>query len=332
MSNSVVQNITERAQKANKHIILPEAGDPRILQAVEKILADKYAEITLLGNKDEITSLAQQCGANIAGASIVDHMTDTNREKYINRLYEARKTKGLTIEKAEKMLKQAVYYGGMMVGEDVADGMVSGSICPTADTVRSAIFGVGLAEGNKTVSSCSIMNTIIEEVGVEGSLIFADTGVVPEPTARQLADIGIAAADCCRLLLEVEPCVAMLSFSTKGSAHSPAVHKIVEAAEIIWERRPDINVDGEMQLDAAITPSVAEKKAKDSPVAGKANTLIFPDLSCANIAYKLVERLGRATALGPLLMGTAKPINDLSRGCNVEDIALIVAITAVQAL
>lgn len=332
MSNSVVKNIIERAQKAGKNIILPEATDPRTLQATERILANSYAKITLLGDKDAISALAKECGANIDGANIIDHMADENRARFVDCLYNKRKAKGLTVEKADQMLAKPVYYGGMMVGEGLVDGMVSGSICPTADTVRSALFGVGLTEGNKTVSSCSIMNTIIDEVGVDGSLIFADTGVLPEPNANQLADIGIAAAEACRSLLDVEPYVAMLSFSTKGSAHSPAVQKVIEATEMIKERRPDIKVDGEMQLDAAIIPSIAEKKAKDSPVAGRANTLVFPDLSCGNIGYKLVERLGRAVALGPLLMGTAKPVNDLSRGCSVEDIALITAITAVQAI
>jgi phosphate acetyltransferase len=224
-----------------------------------------------------------------------------------------------------------VYYGGMIVGAGRADGMVAGSICPTADTVRSALFGVGTAEGIKTVSACSIMCTIIEEFGVDGAVIFADTGVLPEPTVEQLADIGVAAAGACRSLLDTEPYVAMLSFSTKGSAHSPAVQKVIDATKLIWERRPDLNVDGELQVDAAVIPSIGQRKAPDSKVAGRANTLVFPDLSCGNIAYKLVERFGKADALGPLLMGTAKPINDLSRGCSVEDIVLITAITSVQA-
>ena len=332
MSNSVVNRLIERAQKADKHIILPESQDIRILQATEQAIKNNYAKITLLGNPDDIQSLAASCNADINGANIVDHTADEHRSEYIEKLYEERKKKGMTRQDADEMLAKAVYYAGMMVGDNRCDGMVAGSICPTSHTIRSALFGVGLTEGNKTVSSCSIINTIIPDVGVNGTLIFADTGVVPEPTSQQLADIGIAAADAARKLLETEPMVAMLSFSTKGSATSPGVEKIIAATKMINERRGDLKVDGEMQVDAAIIPSVAHAKTKDSPVAGKANTLIFPDLSCGNIAYKLVERLGKASALGPLLLGTAKPVNDLSRGCNTEDIALIIAITAVQAL
>jgi len=232
---------------------------------------------------------------------------------------------------AEKLLQRSVYYGGMMVGNGQADAMVCGSICPTKDTIRSALFGVGVSEGNHTVSGYSILNTIVPEVGVDGSLIFADTGVVPEPSVEQLADIAIGAADACTTLLEVEPYVAMLSFSTKGSAYSPAVQKVIDATAIVRSRRPDLKVDGELQLDAAIMPDIGQRKAKGSEVAGRANTLIFPDLSCGNIAYKLLERLGKATALGPLINGLAKPINDLSRGCNEDDIVLITAITAIQA-
>jgi len=262
---------------------------------------------------------------------ILDPQRDAAREKYVERLYEKRKAKGMTRSDAEKLLGQCVYYGGMMVGDGRVDGMVAGSICPTRDTVRSALFGVGLAAGNKTVSSCSLMNTIIPEVGVSGSLIFADTGVVPEPTVERLADIAIAAAEACSSLLGVAPRVAMLSFSTKGSAGSPAVQRVVDATRLVQKLRPDILIDGEMQVDAAVVPMVAERKAKGSPVAGRANTLVFPDLSSGNIGYKLVERLGRATALGPLLSGLARPVNDLSRGCSVTDIVLIAAITSVQA-
>lgn len=330
MGTSVVDRITRRAIELNKSVVLPEAGDPRVLRAARQITDLKYARVTLLGNPGEIAALAAKEGVDLAGVEIVDHMADAARPQYIAALYEKRKAKGMTLEDAGKVMSGVVYYGGAMVAAGRVDGMVVGSICPTADTVRSALFSVGTAKGIKTVSSCSIMNTIIPDVGVNGSLIFADTGVLPEPTVEQLADIAVAAAEACRSLLDVEPAVAMLSFSTKGSAHSPAVQKVIDATKLAQSRRPDLKIDGELQLDAAIIPSIAERKAKGSLVAGKANTLVFPDLSCGNIAYKLVERLGNATALGPLLMGLAKPINDLSRGCSVEDIVLITAITAVQ--
>ncbi|MFP4104942.1 MAG: phosphate acetyltransferase [Phycisphaerae bacterium] len=333
MSNAVIEKITEKAVQADMSVVLPETQDPRVLTAAAEIVEKKYARVILLGEEDQIRADAKEEGVDLPDAiRFVDPLTDDHRDKYINALHERRRKKGMSRDDADKLLKRPVYYGGMMVGSSRVDGMVSGSICPTRDTVRSAIFGVGLSEGNKTVSSCSIMNTIVEDIGVDGSVVFADTGVVPEPTVEQLADIAIAAADACKALLQVEPAVAMLSFSTKGSAFSPAVEKVIEATKIAQKRRPDLNIDGELQLDAAVVPSVGERKAQNSPVAGKANTLVFPDLSCGNIAYKLVERFGKASALGPLLLGLAKPVNDLSRGCSVEDIVLISAITSVQAL
>jgi len=332
MSSSAIRRISKRASQLGKRIVLPEADDERVLRAAASAACQKFAKITLLGKEDDIKARAKELCVDLTSVEIIDHLTDEKRPEYIDRLYNSRKHKGTARQDADKLLKHPVYYAGMLVGDGRADGMVAGSICPTRDTVRSALFGVGLAPGNKTVSACSVMNTVIPEIGVDGAVIFADTGVVPEPTADQLADIAIAAAESCRTLLDTEPYVAMLSFSTKGSANSGAVQKVISATKLAQSRRPDLKIDGELQLDAAVIPDVAQRKAKDSPVAGRANTLIFPDLSSGNIGYKLVERLGRATALGPLLMGLAKPVNDLSRGCRVEDIVMVTAITAVQAM
>jgi phosphate acetyltransferase len=331
MDNPVVSRIAQRAKDAHKRIILPEAADPRVLSAARRVTESGYAQVILLGQPEDVLSRAKESGVRLDNVEIVDPLTDTERSRYVDSLYERRKHRGMNRPGADELLENPVYYAGMMVDDKRGDGMVAGSICPTRDTVRSALFGVGCAPNCKTVSSCSLMVTIVPEIGTEGALIFADTGVLPEPTPEQLADIAIAAAGACRALLQVEPHVAMLSFSTKGSASSPAVEKVIEATEIAQARRPDLAIDGELQLDAAIIPEIAIRKARGSRVAGRANTLVFPDLSSGNIGYKLAERLGRAVALGPLLLGLAKPVNDLSRGCSVEDIALISAITAVQA-
>ncbi len=331
MKSVVIEKITRRAIEADKKIVLPEAEDPRVIQAARQIVDRKYARVLLLGDPARVRRAGEELGVDLSDVEVISPLEDSLRPKYIDLLCERRKHKGLTLEEADRILTDPVYYGGMLVGDCRVDGMVCGSICPTRDTVRSALFGVGLAEGNETVSACSLMLTIIPEVGVDGALIFADTGVVREPTAARLADIAIAAAKACRALLDTEPYVAMLSFSTKGSADSTSVQRVIDATRLARGRRADLKIDGELQLDAAIIPQIADRKAKGSPVAGRANTLIFPDLSCGNIAYKLVERLGKATALGPLLQGLAKPVNDLSRGCSLEDIVLVAAVTAVEA-
>ncbi len=331
-AHPVIKKIADRARQAGKRIVLPESQDPRVLRAARQITDLGYAQIVLEGEEEHVAATADEAAVSLDGIDVVNQYTDENRDRYVHQLHERRKHKGMSLNDAEKLLSRPVYYAAMMVGDGFVDGMVSGSICPTRDTVRAALFGVGVAEGNKTVSSCSIMLTIVPEIGVEGAIIFGDTGVMPEPNSEQLADIALASADACRNLLDTEPYVAMLSFSSKGSAYSPAVQKVLDATRIAQERRPDLKLDGELQADAALIPEVAERKAKGSPVAGRANTLVVPDLSCGNIGYKLVERLGRATALGPLLTGLKHPVNDLSRGCSVEDIVLITAVTAVQAI
>ncbi len=332
MSDSVIDKIISRASNSNKRVVLPEADDQRVIKAVRTITERHYAELILLGAPEEILRLGKKLDVDLSGVEIIDHLKDPDRPKYIDRLYERRKAKGASRQDIDDLLKHKVYYGGMMVGAGKADGMVAGCTCPTGNTVLAAIYGVGMPPDNKLVSACSVINTIIPTVGVGGTLIFADTGVIPEPTAEQLAYIAIAAAEACRTLLKATPYVAMLSFSTKGSARSAAARKVVDATKLAQSMRPDLKIDGELQLDAAVIPEVAQRKAPDSPVAGRANTLIFPDLSSGNIGYKLVERLSKATALGPLLQGLVKPVNDLSRGCSVEDIILITAITAAQAL
>jgi len=326
-----LKKIIAKAQKDKKTVVLPEATDPRMLSAAEQATLLGIANVILLGKQDEITALAEKEGCDLEGVQFWNHLDSPEMESFVADYVNLRKHKGMTEEKALKVLQDPLYYGSMMVRNNLVDGMVAGAVNTTANVLRASIQIVGMQEGLKTVSSCFLMVLPDSDYGSEGALVYADCGVVPDPNVEQLVDIAAAAAHSCRVLIGVEPVIAMLAFSTMGSASHPIVDKVIEATKLAKEKYPDLCIDGELQADAALIQAIGEKKAPDSPVAGKANTLIFPDLNAGNIAYKLTERLAKAKAIGPLLQGVGKPVNDLSRGCSAEDILNTIAITVVEA-
>lgn len=328
---SFIEEVKNRAKSDLKTIILPEATDIRVLKATETVLREGYAKITLIGNEAEIVSKAKENNINIDGATIIDPMTSDKREQYANTLYELRKNKGITLEQAQELVKHPVYYGMVMLKLDGADGLVSGCAHSTAETLRPALQILKTKPGTKLVSAFFVMVVPNCELGENGTFIFGDCGLNENPDSEALSEIAISSSKSFEQLVGKEPKVAMLSYSTHGSAKSEQTQKVIDATNLVKTKMPELIVDGELQLDAAIIPEVAAFKAPDSPIKGKANILIFPDLEAGNIGYKLTQRLAKAEAYGPLCQGIAKPVNDLSRGCSADDIAGVVAITAVQA-
>ncbi len=326
-----IDTIKERAKTDIKTIVLPETEDVRVLRAAEMVIKEGFANIILVGNEETTKKLANENNINIEGITIVNPVTSDKYEEYSNKFFELRQKKGVSIEKARETMLNNVYFGMMMVKCGDADGLVSGAAHSTADTLRPALQILKTAEGTKLVSAFFLMVVPNCEYGEKGTFIFSDAGLNANPTSEELSEIAISSAKSFEQLVQKESKVAMLSYSTYGSAKSELVDKIVEATELVKQKAPLLQVDGELQLDAAIVKEIGEKKAPGSKVAGYANTLIFPDLNAGNIGYKLVQRLAKAEAYGPLCQGIAKPVNDLSRGCSSEDIVGVVAITAVQA-
>jgi phosphate acetyltransferase len=328
----LLDTIKQNARKHDKRIVLPEGYEERNIRAADAAIAEGIARIILIGDPDEIKSHGDKLGLkNLGKATIVNPKSHAKKEQYINLMVELRKSKGITYEEAAKLIEDPLYLGVMMIKSGDADGEVSGADHATGDVLRPALQYIKTASGISIVSGAFLMILQDKSFGDNGVLIFADSAVTPNPTDKELAEIAISTAHTARVIAGMEPRVAILSFSTKGSAKHELVDKVISATKIAQQMAPDVMIDGELQGDAALVESIGQKKAPGSKIAGKANVLIFPDLNCGNIAYKLVQRLAKAEAIGPILQGMAAPINDLSRGCSVDDIVSMIAIAANQA-
>ena len=328
---SFIEKIKQRAKTQIKTIVLPEATDIRILKAAETVKQERYAKTILIGDEEQVRKIAKQNTIDIEGIEIIDPLKSERTQEYAQKLFELRKAKGMTEEQAQKLVLDPVYFGMMMVKNEDADGLVSGACHSTSDTLRPALQILKTAPNTKLVSAFFVIVVPNCEYGSNGTFIFADSGLNEEPNSDALSEIAISSSKSFEQLVGEKAKVAMLSYSTYGSAHSASTEKVIEATKLVREKAPELLVDGELQLDAAIIPEVAEFKAKGSPLKGEANVLVFPDLGAGNIGYKLAQRLAKAEAYGPLCQGIAKPVNDLSRGCSASDVAGVIAITAVQA-
>ena len=330
---NLMQDLIKRAQANRQRIVLPEGNEERTLKAANRLLEDQVAEIILIGNPSEIMNLAEQNRLlHIDKAGFIDPLNHPKKAIYADMLFELRKDKGLSPEQAEKLTEDPLYLGCLMIKNGDADGEIAGARNTTGDVLRPAFQIIKTLPNTSVVSGAFLMFVQDRSYGADGIVVFADCAVIPDPTAKELAEIAVTTAHTTRALLGVEPHVALLSFSTQGSAKHKLIDKVVEATQIAKEMAPDLLIDGELQADAALVPSIGKSKAPGSPVAGKANVLIFPNLESGNIAYKLVQRLGNADAVGPILQGMAAPVNDLSRGCSADDIYKMVAICANQAI